>query len=455
MKKYLLTLVLLGCIIQLFAQKNIYFKTTNAKSITVKLNNDPGEFPFDDLPNPFELGLPKNSKLDFILPNDSLKITLQEKVIVNIYRADKADTIRLHFNPVEIITFDDNFKKRHAGKTNVEVPEVYELMNILIAISPTGMADKNLVYTSSDYYKKVVSHFAKYQNEKAVLSIEALLKQDNYYNLKMDSYAFLYDKNGRIVPHPNYHVINWSNINSISPDLLEEMNDFAKKSGFRKFYQSSRKVYSEQTKFYQKEVNFDQMVSWLRKHFPSTKYNYYNVIFSPLVYGNQSTQQFEDNDFKEAQLHVNFPYYNPAMAKKFKHSYNLFRGNILFTELNHNFINPEAEKYAARIKLVLSDLPKWEESGKAAQFGYANPMACFEEYMNWGLVLLYMNDYAAPQDLPKMIDEINNTMTSYRGFSKFDVFGKHLLDLYRNRKNNVTVADLYPQIIDWFERYEN
>lgn len=455
MLKNIVSLILFLGVTQLYAQKTIYFKTLNEKSIVVKLNNDPGVFPFDEIPNPFEIGLPKNSKLDFVLPNDSLQVVLKEKITISIYRQEKRDTIKLHFNPVDIVTFDPAFKNKHDGKVNIDIPEVYELMNVLIATTPTGIADKNLIYTSSDYYKSVLSYFTSYKTEKAVLVIDTLLKNDNYYNLKMDSYSFLFNDNDEIVPHPNYHVINWSNINSISPTLLKEMNEFARKSNFRTFYTNNREVYKEQIRFYKKDVDFGRMVSWLSLNFPTTKYNYYNVLFSPLVYGNQSTQHFEDNGFKEAQLHVNFPYYNQEQAKAMRKSYKLFRGNILFTELNHNFINPEAEKYATKIKSILTDLSKWEETGKAAQLGYPSPMACFDEYMNWGLVSLYLSDYSDPKDLPVIIENLNSYMTNYRGFTKFTAFNEYLLSLYKSKKSKTTVADLYPQIINWFEKNNN
>lgn len=451
MKKRLTIFTLFLCMTQIYAQKNVYFNTSGIKSITIKLDDDPGEFPFDEIPNPYAMGLPKNSKLDFILPSDSLQVILKEYLVVNISREDKSDTIRLLFNPVEIVTFDHVFKQKYDGKINVDIPEVYELVNIMIAISPTGIADKDLIYTNSDYYNKVISHFSKYKKDNAVITIDSLLKKDNYYNLKMDSYAFVFSKSGKIVPHPNYHVINWSNVNSITPTLLGEINEFAKKSGFRKFYQANKKSYDIQKKFYQNKVNFSQMVTWLNKNFPSTRYNFLNVLFSPLVYGNQSTRNFEDNDFKEAQLHVNFPYYNKTVEKGIEKSYHLYRGNILFTELNHNFINPEADKYASQIKAILSDLSKWQEAGKAAQFGYPSAMACFNEYMNWGLVTLYLSDYANPKDMPNIITKLNDFMTNYRGFSKFNIFSDYLLNIYKNRKSHTTIADLYPQIINWFE----
>jgi len=41
-------------------------------------------------------------------------------------------------------------------------------------------------------------------------------------------------------------------------------------------------------------------------------------------------------------------------------------------------------------------------------------------------------------------------MTQSRCFPRFAAFDTFLLDLYRHRAQEQTVADLYPRILDWF-----
>ena len=60
-------------------------------------------------------------------------------------------------------------------------------------------------------------------------------------------------------------------------------------------------------------------------------------------------------------------------------------------------------------------------------------------------------DYAPADEQNKLIANIDRMMTKRRGFPQFEAFDKFLVDLYRNRKPDQTVADLYPQIIAWFE----
>ncbi len=84
--------------------------------------------------------------------------------------------------------------------------------------------------------------------------------------------------------------------------------------------------------------------------------------------------------------------------------------------------------------------------------GYYGGIAAFNEYMNWGLVSLRIADYAPRDEQEKMIASIDKMMTERRGFPQFAAFDKMLVDLYRKKKRGQTVADLYPQIIEWFEK---
>jgi hypothetical protein len=197
------------------------------------------------------------------------------------------------------------------------------------------------------------------------------------------------------------------------------------------------------------------MKRWLDRNFPSSNdYDSYKIIFSPLVAYNQSTTWFESNGFKELQPHVNFPY--PQDVKRYfpgtlsEKAAIIFRGDIVFTEINHGYINPEAEKYAERILRAISNRDYWVDKSKGQ--GYYGGISAFNEYLNWGLVSLRFVDYAPPDEQERMIAAVDEMMTKRRGFPQFEAFDKFLVALYRNRSPGQSLADLYPQIIEWFEK---
>ncbi len=400
----------------------------------------------------------KPHKVTFITDVDSISFEVEEgkKYDFIIKKGDAlcyTQIIGTRFVPAAV--FDDKYRAARKGKTFIEIPEVYELVNIAIAMTPTGIADKNLVYQNSDYYKTVRAWFDKYQNHALLAALDKELKNQQYFNLKMNAYAFEFDKKGRIVQSPVFDRTGWGNENTLRP-FIEQLQAFADASDFRKFFRENKKTYDEQIAFYRDTADTAEMKRWLDKNFPaSNDYDTYNIIFSPLVAYNQSTNWFESNDFKELQPHVNFPYPQDFArsgigGKISEKSQIVFRGNIVFTEINHGYINPEADKYAERIAKAISNRDFWVD--KKMGPGYYGGSAAFNEYMNWALVNLRIVDYVPAEEQGALIAAVEEMMTRRRGFPQFAAFDKFLIDLYKNRKPGQTLADLYPQIIDWFEQ---
>lgn len=352
--------------------------------------------------------------------------------------------------------FDKKYQATHKGRIFAEIPEVYELVNVAIAMTPTGIENKNLVNHNSEYYARMRGWFDKYRNHPLLAAFEAKLKKDffEYYHLKQDGYAFDFDEKGTIVQSKIYDRISGAPVNYLRP-YLALLQSFSDASGFRKFYKNNEKTYREQIAFYRSGINIAGMKSWLDKNFPSSSdYDAYKIIFSPLVYRSQASLQFESFSFKELQPHVNFPY--PGDIKNFlkettvsEKAETIFRGDVVFTEINHGYIGPEGNKYHERILKATGNRNHWVDEKLGPNY-YAG-RGLFDEYMNWGLVSLRYADFVPKDEQDKMIGFNERMMTKGRGFLQFEAFDKFLVNLYRNRKPNQTIADLYPRIIEWFE----
>ncbi|MDH5633280.1 MAG: DUF4932 domain-containing protein [Gammaproteobacteria bacterium] len=353
--------------------------------------------------------------------------------------------------------FDKEYQSAHRGKIFVEVPEVYELVNVALSLTPTLSQTQYMVYKDSDYYARMVQWFDKHRSHPLIGSLEKVVQKElvHYVKLKSNGYAFKFDNNSRIVQSKIYDRIGFWGSNDLR-EYLDQMQSFSDDSNFREFYKQNAKTYQDQITFYRDTANIAGMVDWLDKNFPNSKsYDAYKVIFSPLVYGTQNAAWFESNGFKELQAHVNFPYpwerkdKSGRKIKMKKKTDTLLRTVTVFTEINHGYINPEAEKYTDRILEAAADQDKWVD--RSINPYYNGGMAVFLEYMNWGLIDLLANDLLPAGDHGIVMDSINKQMVKGRGFRQFNEFSKNLLKLYRNRKPGQTIADLYPQIIEWFE----
>ncbi|HYI42596.1 MAG TPA: DUF4932 domain-containing protein [Sphingomicrobium sp.] len=352
--------------------------------------------------------------------------------------------------------FDSAYQAAHRGKVTVLIPEVYELVNVAIALTPYVREQKDqtakyLVMRDSAYHRDLETHFAPVASHPFVLWLDKRLRQGLYARDKMNGYAFEYAADGNIVRSPVYDrtSFNGDAENSLLP-ALEQMRDFSRKSNFRAFYAKHRDIYEEQIAFMRTGLNYPRMQQWLKREFPKVKpYDHVKIVFSPLVFGSQSVTWLESNGFRELQPHINFPYEQNFKAPVSAEARTLQRGNLLFTETNHGFINPTADPYAGEIAKAVSNRDLWARKGSSAD-GYGGPQSVFNEYMNWGLVNLFYADHAPSADVDALIELNNKQQSNGRGFVRFPQFSSFLVDLYRKRPAGTTIADLYPQIIAWF-----
>ncbi|MFD1141779.1 DUF4932 domain-containing protein [Larkinella insperata] len=458
MKPFVTVLLLLSGITQVVAQHKPPIIRTKTNSLILYVNNERGNFNgINELPNTFQhsFGIePETVPLQLVSEQDSVSLTLRQgqQTVIRVIRQAKGDTITASFTAHKLVkaaVFSDAYKKENQNKTIIQIPEVYELVNVVFALTDYGKTEA--IYKGTDYYRAVMDHFSPHRNHPAVRTIDSLLKQSdgNYYPLKMDAYAYQF-AGDTIQKGAVYDRVSWGEVNELAP-YIKLLDDFSKKAGFRRFYQQHADYYKSLVADYQKNVDVSSMKSWLEKQFPRTQYAAIKVIFTPLVGWNQSANQFEDNGFKEAQAHVNFPFVNNKLKEMPAPLVKADRMMIAFTEINHTYLNPEADRYNKEIVLAYKELSDWITPGKPSA-NYNNPLSCFEEYMNYGLVTLFYADVFGKDDFEKIKAGLENNMVTNRGFKRFREFDQELLRLYQTRQPGQTVADLYPAIIAWVAR---
>ena len=413
---------------------------------------NPNNYP-RDLPLPVERDAPtticfidraNRTCADFI-PGQSrpLAIAFNEAEFTTVIRAQR---------DVPPAQFDAAYQAAYRGRTVVEVPEVYELVNIAIAITPSGQGDPDMVYQDSSYFQAVQSYFAAHADHPLIQRVEAMLRENrsNYFSFKMNGYAFVFDAQGQIVRSPVYDRTGFAGSleNPVLP-LLADLQDFARVSGFRDFYREHQALYAQQIAFFEEEAQVSRISSWLTQSFPSVHpYDGVKIIFSPLVAYNQSMTTIEADGYRELQPHVNYPYsantrLSPAGAA-------IQRSAILFTEMNHGFSDPTAEQYSDRLSAALANRAAWADDASAAG-NYAGAVSLFNEYMNWALVSLYYRDLMNAEDFAVAHAAMVDNMQNGRGFRRFAAFDAELLRLYAAREPGQTLEDLYPAMLDWVE----
>lgn len=355
--------------------------------------------------------------------------------------------------------FDAAYRTAHRGRIEVEVPEAYELVNIVIALTRTGLTDSTLVFHPSNYHREVLAWFAGQRLHPAVLAFDSVLASNRnaYSTLKMNGRALEFDRRGRLTRSPVYDRTGFPGeiTNPLHP-WLPLLQSFADEGRFREFYRQHAALYAEQCAYFRDSADVRGMLDWLAKRFPEVKpYDSFHVVFSPLVAYNQSSTWLESDGFRELQAHVNFPYPSDAWrwARRSPLSpagLQVMRGAIVFTELNHGFINPTADRFPERASRAVADRAHWVDADRPP--GYYGGVNTFNEYMNWALVPLYAADITTLAEADAVAMAVDRMMTRSRGFPRFEAFDAFLRERYRERPPGGTVSAMYPDILEWFGR---
>lgn len=350
------------------------------------------------------------------------------------------------------VTFSDSYIKKHKGRFDVEIPEVQELAKIMVALSKGGSSDSGITNMRTAYYQEVKAHFTPFANHPVIDTLNKYIKDGSessywyYYDWKMNANGYAFTKDGKIVNKGIIRKMGFKETNDPFIKYADMAADFAAKSGFRKFYASHKRYYDSLLKTYTKYNPLNDMKAWLEKHFPY-KYDYFLITFSPLTAGAHSTGNFEDNGFKQtvmfiAGVNIN-QNYNQAVNE-------MSNSRVVFTEIDHNYVNPVAEKYAKDISEAMKDKVKWR-MGIDDSSSYADPMSTFQEYMTWAVFSLYSLDRYQQSDVMTYTERMERQMER-RGFNNFKAFNRELMRLYQHYKKTAKVHELYPKIIEWCKK---
>ena len=392
------------------------------------------------------------NQVAFITDIDSIKFTIKEKDTVRFYILlnNKDSALTEIVGIPKNVNFSDAYIEKYKGKFQVEIPEVHELANILVAISNNGQLDSNMVDMTTPYYKKVMSHFLTYKNHPIIDTINKHITKvfDNesygyYYALKMNACGYIFDKKSLIVNDGIIHKMGFPYPDDPIKANLNLIQDFSNKSNFRKFYNEHQSYYDTLISVYKSLNPIDKMQKWLENQFP-LKYGNYRVTFSPLVYGAHSTQKFKDNDFEQTVMFICRAEYNNKYSKNLNE---MLESRVVFTEIDHNFVNPISDKYKNEIDAIFAQRSIWinEVTGTSM---YGNPYTVFNEYMTWAVFTPYCYDNFPEKDVELFIVKMEKQMENNRGFIKFKEFNRKLLSLYKSNTDK-KVYELYPKILDW------
>ena len=407
----------------------------------------------------------KMNKVTFSDTKDSISFFINKGEVIDFYIIkNKKDSVLMRVKGIApILNFTDDYKDRNRDKINVEVPKVSELATILIALHKDTEKDVYMSDTSSEYYKRVKAYFKPYVKHpimdtihkyvnglRYIESIDDSIFSNHsytYYNsLKMNACAFEFTADNKVRNQGFIRdmAYKWYTFNPMKDSLLIE--DFAKKSNFNAFYEKEQAYYKQLIADYKTLNPLSQMKSWLDNKF-GFSYDNFTVYFSPLVYGSHSAQKFEDDGFKQTFMFIA----KATLDKEQSLIQNILKeSRVVFTEIDHNYVNPISDTFLKEIDEALKDNNKWVQS-KMSSDAYSSPYMVFNEYMTFGMYTLYVYDNYGEKELEAYLPRMERLMVELRGFHRFKEFNNELLRLYKENPKQ-DIKTLYKHILDWCKK---
>lgn len=392
---------------------------------------------------------------------DSVKIAYNPKyepyeqvTQVNIITPRYRKVIYYHFHAMRS-KFSDEYMAKAMGGAQYDIPEPFELANILYALTKSSDENSNRTLKNTAYFKEVQSYFSKYKDDPIFQKIQfddAKQGTLDYYSFRENSFCYKFDGN-KLVLNRQYNIVYGEMENNVFEKLLPLINTFVKKSKFREFYKQHEAYYKKQVTDEEQFMPVKKMRTWLEQNF-KTRIQSYRVVFSPLILGSHSTQRFlritdKKTFFWESVMFVSgMEVFNnqPGLSDSKKEG---LASGIIFTEIDHNYCNPVSENYSRQIDSALSNRKLWiAENGDGSI--YDTPESIFNEYITHGVYMLYCYDnFKAPADFDAIRQNRESLMVNHRKYLQFKTFDEMLLQLYKDRTPGQTVEDLYPAIIKW------
>jgi hypothetical protein len=349
------------------------------------------------------------------------------------------------------ITYIGNDIDKYKDKVLVEVPEMYELIYVVCALTETFQKRPYLLETETEYYKDIISYFGKFKHHPLVLKVDKKLKSKMFGRLtqkmlRFDGIRYRFDDKNRIKRTQEYRLpwISFLPVIGIKK-IKSDLEDFSRTTKFREFYAEHKSYYKALIEKEKKICDFRRIWDWLENQFPD-KYDSYRAIISPLTGGYHFVQRVKTDKkkrgFKQTIVYVNPPFHGDKLNFS---KYSALNSRYVFTEIDHNYVNPIAEKFKKDIRTALENTGKWNKGNR----GYPSKMLIFCEYMTWSVFNLYAYDTYKKETFEYINRRTENNMVDNRSFVKFNEFNRRLLELYKNRKKNQTIANLFPEIIEW------
>lgn len=340
-------------------------------------------------------------------------------------------------------TFDERYKVENSGKVRVEVRDAYELAQITYALAEARQNDRNRAWTKGAYYDAMMAHFAPYKDHPAINAVD-FEKWPDYWSYRQNSLAYDYSK-GKLT-HSGVYETLWKGGEDKFAKVKGLLETFARDADFDAFYAEHENYYAYLENEFSELVDPAAMQRWLHVNF-TARYDSYLIAISPLVGGAHNFAIVRDTDYAEAIITIsasNVYDKDRDASGNISDEARLKFSRLIFTELDHNYVNPASDSFKSEIKRAVGDVDQWNASDD-----YRSAEATFNEYVTWAIFPLFVRSEYGQAYVDAAVADVNRVMIR-RGFQKFPEFNDWVLSNTSFSTGAKSVEASYDELIGWF-----
>lgn len=328
-------------------------------------------------------------------------------------------------------------------RVKIDIPETYELSNIILALTKYGISDEWEVQKKTGYYQEVLKYFEPVKNHPLLDSVNySREKWEDYLSFRTDAVAFSFDTSGKL--KRDFTFFTNEGHNPFEKNLAL-VNDFVLKSNFRKFYKEHKDFYKRIIDNYENYNFIKETIAFLNSRIGQSledKKSEYKIILSPLVYRMNCHRNLSDS------VVADFPSATGDFVNGVKNDENiedrLNSNHLIFTEKDHEYINPITSEYINLVNFGYNT-KYWDNNSGYTGFN------SFNEYMTWAVFDLFLKE-----KFPNYSERLSRYwqyQNAGRGFFAQNLFSDKVRELYKkNRGNNF--EEVYKPLLKWMKSVE-
>jgi len=321
----------------------------------------------------------------------------------------------------------------------VENGEVYELANIIQALTEDGLSDPYKIQKGYPYYDSTLQYFAPFMDHPLLDSVNYIREEwMKFLSFRTDAHAWAFDENNKLVRRNEFQSFEIREFDRYV-DLIE---DFVEVSDYRNYYKQIVPAYDQYIAQYENYYRVKEMKGFLIDEFGDylNDKKYLSVV-STFV-GSQNLQRNIDSltTASFAQLSKSVILQDDLSEEK-----QCTDIHTLLSEIDHSYVNPTTDQF--EITASFADT-LWSDNS-----GYEDgETSVFNEYLTWATCDIFNDTF-----FPDVSDHVNlnyHYINEARGFIYSHLFANQLTNLYKEKDKGENIKSLYPKLLEWTKSVE-